>query len=81
MSTHARPLAVWLAAAPDAQLAALFEARGVRADAAWADFFDAAEALLDQSSIDRMLPRLTLDEATALRRTTDGDDPGAGRQH
>ncbi|CAH0191444.1 helicase-associated domain-containing protein [Microbacterium sp. Bi121] len=77
MSTHARPLAVWLAAAPDAQLAALFAARGVRADAAWADFFDAAEALLDQSSIDRMLPRLTVDEARALRHATDGDAPGA----
>ena len=71
MSTHARPLAVWLAAESDSQLAALFEARGVRVDAAWSDFFDAAEALLDPASIERMLPRLTRAEATALRRAVD----------
>ncbi|WP_144797777.1 helicase-associated domain-containing protein [Microbacterium paludicola] len=76
MSTHARPLAVWLAAASDAQLAALFAARGVRADVAWTDFFDAAEALLDPASIERVLPRLTLAEATALRRAVDGGDAG-----
>lgn len=73
MSTHARPLAVWLAAAPDSQLAALFEARGVRTDASWSDFFDAAEALLDSVSVERMLPQLTLGEATTLRRAVDDD--------
>ncbi|MGO2682734.1 MAG: helicase-associated domain-containing protein [Microbacterium sp.] len=78
MSTHARPLAMWLAAASDAELAELFDARGVRQDVAWADFFDAADALLDPASIDRMLPRLPLPEATALRRAADSDDPGAG---
>lgn len=77
MSTHARPLAVWLAAASDPQLAALFEARGVREDIAWNDFFDAAEALLDPASIERMLPSLTLAEATALKRAVDGGDAGA----
>ncbi|MDP3949946.1 helicase-associated domain-containing protein [Microbacterium sp.] len=71
MSTHARPLAVWLAAATDSQLSALFEARGVRFDSSWSDFFDAAEHLLDPASIERMLPRLTLQEATALRRAVD----------
>lgn len=71
MSTHARPLAVWLAAATDSQLSALFEARGVRPDSSWSDFFDAAEHLLDPASIERMLPRLTLQEATALRRAVD----------
>lgn len=71
MSTHARPLAVWLAAASDSQLATLFEARGVRPDSSWADFFDAAEALLDPASIERMLPHLTLPEARALRRAVD----------
>lgn len=76
MSTHARPLAVWLAAASDAQLAALFEARGVREDIPWADFFDAAEGLLDSASIERMLPNLTLAEAAALRRAADGAAPG-----
>ncbi len=71
MSTHARPLAVWLAAATDSQLSALFEARGVRPDSSWSDFFDAAEHLLDPASIERILPRLTLQEATALRRAVD----------
>lgn len=76
MSTHARPLAVWLAAAPDAQLAALFQARDVRTDVAWLDFFDAAEFLLEPASIDRILPRLTLAEATALHRAASGQDAG-----
>lgn len=76
MSTHARPLALWLAAAPDSELAALFAARGVRSDVAWFDFFDAAEALLEPASIERMLPRLTLAEATALRHAVDGEDAG-----
>lgn len=78
MSTHARPLAVWLAAASDSQLAALFEAHGVRTDSSWSDFFDAAEALLEPASIERMLPRLTLSEATALRRAVDGAAGGTG---
>ncbi|MDQ0642351.1 helicase-associated domain-containing protein [Microbacterium murale] len=72
MSTHARPLAVWLAAASDSQLSDLFGARSVRPDSSWSDFFDAAEELLDPASIDRMLPRLTLPEATALHRAVAG---------
>src|SRR5690606_11158068 len=76
MSTHARPLAVWLAAATDPQLSALLEARGVRPDVPWADFFDAAQALLDPASIERMLPHLTLAAATALRRAVRGKDAG-----
>ncbi|MGO2746406.1 helicase-associated domain-containing protein [Microbacterium sp.] len=76
MSTHARPLAVWLAAATDEQLAALFAAHNVREDVAWSDFFDAAEALLEPASIERMLPRLTLEEATALHRAAHGEDAG-----
>ncbi|WP_298040747.1 helicase-associated domain-containing protein [uncultured Microbacterium sp.] len=77
MSTHARPLAVWLAAAPDWQLTELFRARGISAEAPWSDFFDAAEALLDASSIERMLPQLTAREAHALRLAATGDDAGA----
>lgn len=71
MSTHARPLAVWLAAKSDSQLAALFEARGVRLDPPWSDFFDAAEALLDPTSIERMLPQLTRGEAMTLHRAAE----------
>ncbi|GAT73975.1 helicase-associated domain-containing protein [Microbacterium hydrocarbonoxydans] len=79
MSTHARPLAEWLAAASDDELSALFAARGVRADAAWQDFFDAAEALLEPGSLSRVLTTLTAAEAEALRRAAGGDDPGERR--
>lgn len=79
MSTHARPLAVRLAAATDAQLASLFAARGVRTDAGWQDFFDAAEGLLETTSIERMLPRLTRAEAVALRHAVAGEDAGTQR--
>lgn len=66
MTTHARPLAEWLAAASDGDLVSLFAARGVRADAGWQDFFDAAEALLESPSLARVLPTLTRPEAAAL---------------
>jgi len=66
MTTHARPLAERLAAASDAELTTLFAARGVRPDAGWQDFFDAAEALLDAASLSRVLPTLTRAEAIAL---------------
>lgn len=69
MTTHARPLAEWLAEASDADLVTLFAARGVKADAGWQDFFDAAESLLDQSSLARALPSLTHAEAAALAST------------
>lgn len=79
MSTHARPLAVWLAASSDSHLASLFAAREVRPDAAWQDFFDAAEALLEPASIDRILPKLTRAEAASLWRAVQGADAGAER--
>ncbi|KIP92241.1 hypothetical protein RU09_09190 [Microbacterium sp. MEJ108Y] len=66
MSTHARPLAEWLSEASDEQLTTLFSVRRVRADAGWQDFFDAAEALLDPTSIARVLPLLTHGEAVSL---------------
>lgn len=66
MTSHARSLAERLAAASDADLVSLFAARGVRADAAWQDFFDAAEALLDPASLARVLPTITHAEAAAL---------------
>ena len=68
MSTHARPLADRLAAASDAQLEHLLRSRNVRADVDWADFFDAAEALLEPTSIERGLESLTRPEAQALQR-------------
>ncbi|MFK0403697.1 helicase-associated domain-containing protein [Microbacterium sp. NPDC090225] len=79
MSTHARPLADRLAAAGDDDLIRLFAARGVRADPGWHDFFDAAEALLDPSSLAKALPRLTSDEAAALLRAHDEGDAGTQR--
>lgn len=72
MSTHARPLADRLAAASDAQLERLLAARSVRPDADWADFFDAAEALLEPASIERGLAALTREQALALRAAVDG---------
>ncbi len=75
MSTHARPLAERLAAASDDELSALFRARGVRPDAAWQDFFDAAESLLDQASLAKALPTLTGQEAAALVRAAAGEVP------
>ncbi|MFC4139804.1 MULTISPECIES: helicase-associated domain-containing protein [unclassified Microbacterium] len=72
MSTHARPLAVRLAAASDDELTALFLARGVKTDAPWQDFFDAAEALLEPASIERALIALPLADAAALQRAADG---------
>ena len=72
MSTHARPLADRLAAASDAQLERMLRERGVRPDPGWVDFFDAAEALLEVTSIDRALASLTLDEAHALVAAANG---------
>ncbi|MFJ6429638.1 helicase-associated domain-containing protein [Microbacterium maritypicum] len=80
MSTHARPLADWLAAARDEDLLRLFAARAVRADAAWHDFFDAAEALLDPASLSRVLPALTASEARALLDAASGGDAGQDQE-
>ena len=79
MSTYARPFADHLAAASDEQLDHLLRVRGVRADPGWQDFFDAAEALLEPSSIQRVLPALTAPEAAALLRADAGGDAGAQR--
>lgn len=79
MSTHARPLADWLAASSDDALRHLLSSRGVRPDVAWQDFFDAAEALLDASALTKLLPSLTASEAAALLRATDGEDAGRER--
>lgn len=81
MSTHARPLAVWLAAAPDTDLERLFTGRGVRPDATWNDFFDAAEALLDPASIDRAVSTLPREDAAAITRVAAGQDAGSRREH
>ncbi|MBT2483159.1 MULTISPECIES: helicase-associated domain-containing protein [unclassified Microbacterium] len=80
MSTYARPLADWLAAASDDELRHLFTSRGVRPDIGWQDFFDAAEALLDTASVSRALPILTAPEARALLRAASGDDAGPERE-
>lgn len=79
MSTHARPLADWLAAASDDELLHLLSSRGVRPDVAWQDFFDAAEALLDPAALSRVLPTLTSAEAAGLLRASAGDEPGPER--
>lgn len=73
MSTHARPLADRLAAASDAQLQHLLRTRGVRADAPWEDFFDAAEALLEPASIGRGLAELPRPVALLLQAAVRGE--------
>lgn len=80
MSTHARPLADWLSAASDHDLRRLLTARGVRPDAAWQDFFDAAESLLDPTSLAKALPSLTASEAKALLDAASGDTAGHEQQ-
>lgn len=72
MSTHARPLAERLAAASDAELDRLLHIRAVRANVDWEDFFDAAEALLEPSSIERGLAALTATQAQLLRDAVAG---------
>lgn len=79
MSTYARPLAEWLAAASDDELITLFRARGVRPDVGWQDFFDAAESLLEPTALNRVLPSLTLAEAAALGAASSGADAGGQR--
>ena len=80
MSTHARPLADWLSAASDDDLHRLLTARGVRPDAAWQDFFDAAESLLDPTSLAKALPSLTASEAKALLDAASGAGAGEEQQ-
>ncbi|MDT0158553.1 helicase-associated domain-containing protein [Microbacterium sp. ARD32] len=77
MSTHARSLADRLAAASDEQLARLFRIRGVRADAPWDDFFDAAEQLLDPASIERGLAALSRNQARSLIAAVAGEADAA----
>lgn len=78
MSTYARPLADRLAAASDAQLERLLRDRRVSPDAAWDDFFDAAEALLEVPSIERALAALPRADALDVRRAVDSAPDAAG---
>lgn len=66
MVSDARALATWLAARGDAALAETLAARGVPPQVGWHDFFDAAEGLLDPSSLERALTRLERRELAAL---------------
>jgi hypothetical protein len=58
MTTDERSLATWLAARADVALADTFARRSIAQTAPWHDFFDAAAALLDATSVDRALARL-----------------------
>ncbi|MCW3491971.1 helicase-associated domain-containing protein [Microbacterium sp. SSM24] len=66
MVSDERALATWLAGRDDTDVAATLAARGISASAAWNDFFDAAEALLDPASVDRALVRLPRAALAAL---------------
>ncbi|WP_396659542.1 helicase-associated domain-containing protein [Microbacterium sp.] len=64
--SDARGLAAQLAALDDAELEDLLRRRGVSPAAPWRDFFDAAEGLLEQVSLDRALVRLPRTALVAL---------------
>ncbi|MDR7190361.1 hypothetical protein J2Y46_003210 [Microbacterium sp. BE35] len=74
MVSDARALATRLAELGDAALATTLAARGVSPQAAWHDFFDAAEGLLDPASVDRALTRLDRRDLLALDRGDAGVD-------
>lgn len=75
MPSDARDLAGALARRDDDALARLFAARQVSASPGWRDFFDAAEALLDDASIDRALTRLPAPTLAALTDSTSDTAP------
>ena len=78
----ARALASWLATVDDDVLTDLLRRRRVSPDAAWADFFDAAEALLDPAAVAKAAPLLprplveAMDDAVA---SGDAVPPGPAR--
>lgn len=78
--SDARALAQHLVQRSDDALAALFAARHVSPTASWNDAFDAAEALLEPSSIERALRGLTSGEISALAdAAVDTDDAARSR--
>ncbi|MEO2133824.1 helicase-associated domain-containing protein [Microbacterium sp.] len=78
--SDARALAQHLVQRSDDALAALLAARHVSPTASWNDAFDAAEALLEPSSIERALRGLTSGEISALAdAAVDTDDAARSR--
>lgn len=67
MVAEARTLAERLAARGDGEIAALLAARRVSSHVAWRSWFDAAEALLEPTSIAAALRALPRDDLHALR--------------
>ncbi|GAB2835106.1 helicase-associated domain-containing protein [Microbacterium insulae] len=76
MVSDERALATWLAGRDDDGLAATLAARAVPPSAAWHDFFDAAEALLDAASVDRALTVLARPALAALAADPPAPDAG-----
>lgn len=74
--SDARALAQHLVQRTDDALTALFSARHVSPTASWNDAFDAAESLLDPSSIERTLRGLTSSEISALTDAAPAADDG-----
>lgn len=77
MVSDARALATWLALRDDAALASTLAARGVSPTVNWHDFFDAAEGLLEQGSLDRALTRLARPELLAVAAAASPSEPPA----
>lgn len=76
MVSDERSLAIRLADSDDDALARTFAARGVAPTASWHDFFDAAAALLEHTSVERAIMRLPRTALVALSRAAaDPDTP------
>ncbi|MGV9193647.1 helicase-associated domain-containing protein [Microbacterium sp. MC2] len=74
-ASDARALAGHLAALDDEALQRLFTERRVAGSVNWADWFDAADALLQSPLLDRGFATLTAAEVAALQRAIDDDAP------
>jgi len=74
-ASDARSLANHLATLDADALAALLDARQIPPTATWADYFDAAEALLDPAHLTRAIATLTDVESDAIRTAIASDSP------
>ncbi|SDQ88122.1 helicase-associated domain-containing protein [Microbacterium sp. cf332] len=71
----ARALATWLAASDDDALIDLLRRRRIPPEAAWSDFFDAAEALLDPAAVAKAAPLLSRPLVEAIDLAVEADAP------
>lgn len=80
MSSDARDLASWLTSLDDDALRRVLHTRRVSPTAAWRDFFDAAEALLDPTAVERAIAGLDQRALADLTRAAAGQPVPASVQ-